>query len=193
MANHHSGRRGDTRSAWKRPPLGQRLDQSRHWAEIALADLVHPALPELNAAWERAAAAERLVPPSRVTFQPTSVVAALGRITVLERATLEATPGGAGEGGAGTWRYRLVGTAVVDLVQEDFTGRTIEHFHPALADMLRAQLGRAAEAGRPVAFTVRAVVDHRPYAYERIVLPVRSAPDVETDQMVLVSMPLAGG
>lgn len=189
MANHQSGQHRGSRGAWERPPIGRRSDQSRHWDEIAIAELVHPALPELHAAWQRAAAAERLAPPSRLTFQPTSVVAALGRITVLERATSEATPGAA----ADTWRYRLVGTAVVDLVQEDFTGQTIEYFHPGLAEMLRAQLGRAAAADRPVAFTVRAVVDHRPYAYERIVLPVRSAPDVETDQMVLVSMPLAGG
>jgi hypothetical protein len=170
-----------------------REDQARTWDEVAVVALTHPALQALNAAWERAAAAEGTAPPSRAVFRPTDVVEALGRITVLERVPAE---GGAAEGGPGdgktaySWRYRLVGTEVVDLVQEDFTGRTIEHFHVGLAGMLRAQFGRAEAAGRPVAFIVRTVVDHRPYAYERLVLPARSAPGAGTDQVVVASMPL---
>lgn len=178
--------------------MQQREDQARAWAEVAVATLTNSALRALNAAWERAVAGEGTAPPSRAAFRPTDVAEALGRITVLERVPAEgaAAEGGAAEGGAAeggpahSWRYRLVGTEVVDLVQEDFTGRTIEHFHAGLAGMLRAQFDHAEAAGRPVAFVVRTVVDLRPYAYERLVLPTRSAPGAGIDQVVVASMPL---
>lgn len=184
MPEQEDGRGGRPRSAWERPPVERREDQRREWEEVAAASLTHPALRALHAAWERAARAEGARPPSRLAFRPTDVVEALGRVTVLERV--------AAPGAAATWRYRLVGTQVADMVQEDFTGRTIDYFHEPLAAMLRAQIGRAAETGAPAAFRVRTVVDHRPYAYERLVLPVRSAPEAETDQMMLASIPAEG-
>lgn len=181
MPEHDEERSGRPRGAWERPPVERREDQAREWDEVAAGALAHPALHALHAAWERAAEAEGVRPPSRRAFHPTDVVEALGRVTVLERV--------AAPGAAVTWRYRLVGTQVADMVQEDFTGRTIDYFHEPLAAMLRTQIGRAAETGAPAAFLVRTVVDHRPYAYERLVLPVRSAPGSETDQMVLASIP----
>lgn len=114
------------------------------------------------------------------------MVEALGRITVLERAP-EAAPGG-----GPSWRYRLVGTEIVTIVQADITGATIERYHAPLADMLRAQLDRAAAAGEPIGFTVRTIVDYRPYAYEKLVLPVRSAAAAAVDQVVVASFPTDG-
>jgi hypothetical protein len=168
---------------WHRPPVEERADQVRTWNEEPVGDLRNPALRALAEAWGRAAASEGLRPPSRAVFSPTEVVETLSRTTLLERV------GGPVESGH-TWRYRLVGTEIVDLVQADVTGRTIEHYHPPLAAMLRTQFDATAAAGVPKAFTVRTVVDHRPYAYEKIVLPLRSAPDAETDQIMVASFPI---
>lgn len=169
-------------SCWRRPPVEQRTDQDRTWTRVAVAGLLHPALRALAEAWQRAAEAEGLRPPSRQSFRPTDVAGALGRITLLERVQRDA-------GGGHTWKYRLVGTEVVTIMQADVTGDTIERFHPPLAAMLRAQFDDAAASGEPGCYAVRTVVDHRSYSYEKIVLPVRSAPGAEIDQIVVASFP----
>jgi len=168
---------------WHRPPVEERADQVRTWSEQPVGDLRTPALRELGATWERAAGDEGLRPPSRAAFSPTAVVETLSRTTLLERAERTAGPGL-------TWRYRLVGTEIVGLLQADVTGRTIEHYHPPLAAMLRAQFDATAAAGTPKAFAVRTIVDHRVYAYEKIVLPLRSSPDAGIDQILVASFPL---
>lgn len=182
-------------SGWQRPPVEERADQVRTWSEIAVAELRHPALPALAEAWALAAAREGVRPPSRDAFRPTEVVQAVGRISVLERVAVDPDAAGPTRDGTGhghTWRYRLIGTEVVAMVQADLTGAAIDRYHPPLADMLRAQLDRAAAAGQPVAFAVRTVVDHRPYAYEKIVLPVRRAAAAPVDQMVVASFATDG-
>lgn len=174
-----------TGSPWRRPPVEERADQARTWLEFPVATLRHAALRALAENWERAAGHEGLRPPTRTAFRPTDVVEALGRITVLERTEPIS-------GGGHSWRFRLVGTEIATIVQDDFTGQTIERFHAPLTAMLRAQIERAVAAGEPVAFAISTVVDNRPFAYEKIVLPVRSASGVEVDQVVTASFPAGG-
>lgn len=183
--NDQRGKR-PARKVWQRPPVEERADQVRTWNEQPVGELRNPALRALAATWERAAADEGLRPPSRAAFSPTDVVETLSRTTLLERIDQPAEPGGPGH----TWRYRLVGTEIVSLVQADVTGQTIGHYHPPLAEMLQAQFDATAAAGVPKAFAVRTIVDQRPYAYEKIVLPLRSSPDAGIDQIVVASFPL---
>ncbi|MEQ8814559.1 MAG: PAS domain-containing protein [Thalassobaculum sp.] len=174
---------GPAGAGWRRPPIEERADQVRTWTPLAVDELHHPALRALAEAWLLASADEGVRPPSRIAFRPTDVVSALGRITVLERT--------AGADGTGhSWKYRLVGTEIATLVDADVTGQVIDRFHAPLAAMLRAQFDGASESGDPAAFVVRTVVDHRPYAYEKIVLPVRSAPGAGVDQVVVASFPM---
>jgi hypothetical protein len=170
----------ETPGGWRRPPIDERSDQARTWTPIAADALQHPALRTLVEAWWRAVSQEGSRPPSRRHFRPTDVVEALGRITVLER-----VPDHRGEGHS--WKYRLVGTEVVTILQADITGETIDRFHRPLAEMLRTQFDAAAATGEPACYFVRTVVDHRPYAYEKAVLPVRSAAGATVDQLVVAS------
>ena len=174
---------GQTGAGWRRPPLEERADQVRTWTALAVGALRHPALRALVEAWLQAAADEGLRPPSRIAFRPTDVVAALGRITVLERTDRP-------DDGGHDWKYRLVGTEIATLVEADVTGQTIERFHAPLAAMLKTQFDDAAAAGEPTAYVVNTVVDHRPYSYEKIVLPVRSTPGAGVDQVVVASFPM---
>ena len=190
--NDQRGKR-PARKVWHRPPVEERADQVRAWNEQPVGELRNPALRALAATWERAAADEGLRPPSRAAYSPTDVVETLSRTTLLERVDRAAEPEHAGpehvEPGH-TWRYRLVGTEIVSLVQADVTGQTIGRYHPPLAEMLQAQFDATAAAGVPKAFAVRTIVDHRHYAYEKIVLPLRSSPDADIDQIVVASSPL---
>ncbi|MEQ8398442.1 PAS domain-containing protein [Thalassobaculum sp.] len=167
----------------RRPEIERRVDQVRSSAQIAVTELRYHGLRALAEAWTRAADDEGLSPPSRTSFQPSDTVAALGRITVLERAP-------AVDGSGQTWRYRLVGTEITMALQAEITGKPLEHLHVTLADMLRRQFDQAAAEGVPLAFTVHAIVDHRPYGYEKVVLPVRSTPDAAVDQIVVASYPI---
>lgn len=165
--------------------MEERADQVRTWSGMPVGELNHQALRALGGAWERAAEREALRPPSRASFSPTDVVEALTRTTLLERV---AAPAGAGH----SWRYRLVGTEIVALLQADPTGDTIERYHRPLTAMLRQQFDAAVAAEAPLGFVVRTIVDHRPYVYEKIVLPLRSAPGAGVDQIVVASFPLGG-
>lgn len=174
---------GPARPEWRRPPLEERADQVRTWTTVAVGELRHPALRALAESWLRAVDMEGLRPPSRTGFRPNDVVGALGRITILERI---AGPGGTGR----SWKYRLVGTEIATLVDADVTGQTIERFHAPLTDMLKTHFDGAAAAGEPMAYLVNTMVDHRSYAYEKLVLPVRKTADGVVDQVVVASFPI---
>ncbi len=203
VTDYEHRRRRSSRSAWIRPDLAQRVDQCRSDVEIATDALATAALRALAEVWRRAAEDERQAPPSRETFRPTDALEAIGRMTVLDRVPRPAGPGQTGADQTGpnhtdlnhpapghTWKYRLVGTEVVLILQADVTGQTIELYHPPLAAMLRRQFDRTVELGRPLAFAIRAVVDDRPYAYEQIVLPTRRRRDGPVDQVVVASHPV---
>lgn len=171
------------RDVWTRPPIDARVDQDRSSTDMHVADLRHDALKALVTAWRRAGADERSSPPSRSGFRPTEVVEVIGRVTILERIDADS-------GATHTWRFRLAGGEINAVLQHNMTGETIDRFHPPLAAMLRDQFDRAVAGGEPMAFAVRAVVDHRPYAYEKVVLPVRSQPGGAVDQVVVASFPV---
>ena len=208
VTDYEHRRRRSSRSTWIRPDLAQRADQCRSDSEIPAEALATQALRALAEVWRRAAEGERQAPPSRETFHPTDALEAVGRMTVLDRVPHPAGPNQAGPNQAGTnqaglghtganqtgsghtWKYRLVGTEIVLILQADVTGQTIELYHPPLAAMLRRQFDRACELGWPVASAIRTVVDDRPYAYEQIVLPTRRRRDGPVDQVVVASHPV---
>jgi hypothetical protein len=182
MPEYEPGKRGGAGANRQRPEIERRVDQVRASMQISVIELQYSGLRDLAAAWQQACHDEGQSPPSRARFHPTDVAAALGRITILERVPSEL-------GSGHTWRYRLVGTEITMALQAEITGKPLEHLHATLADMLRRQFDQAASEGQPLAFTVQATVDHRPYGYEKIVLPVRSRPDATTDQIVVASYP----
>jgi len=183
---------GVPETRWGRPVAGARREQARTVTPLSPDALRHPALTELLEAWNQAAAEEGLTPPSRRRFHPQEVRGALGRLMIADR---EATPGLAESRAAETavpesghtYRYRLVGTQIVEVFGQDFTGETIEIFHPSLRRMTREQFDAAFAAGGPIAFRVSSVVDHLMYDYEKLILPVRTAPEAEPNQAVVAT------
>lgn len=92
-----------------------------------------------------------------------------------------------------TYRYRLVGTDIVTIFGQDFTGQTVDIFHPPLRAMVRAQFDAAFARSEPVAMRIQSVVDHLAYNYEKLVLPVRSAAGGAVDQAVVATIHMPPG
>lgn len=166
------------RTSWGRPIAAERRQQKRDVTVLEPSALGHAVLADMHARWLAACSAEDQTPPSRDTFQPETLRGALGRIMIVEREP---------DGDGFTYRYRLVGTEIVQTFGEDFTGKTIEIFHAPLRAMVRRQFDDAFALGAPHASRIRSVVDNLRYDYEKLILPIRSRRDGPVDQAVVSS------
>lgn len=175
---------------WGRPWAGNRIQQARAVTDIPVARLPEALnaapLRDLFEAWRRAAEAEGTTPPSRAQFHPQDVRSILGRTMIADREPVAPSP--ETDGADWTCRYRLVGTEIVAIFGQDFTGQTLEVFHPPLRAMVRAQFDAAFARSAPVAMRIQSVVDHLAYDYEKLVLPVRSAAGGAVDQAVVATI-----
>jgi hypothetical protein len=174
---------------WGRPPAGDRIQQARTVTDIPIVRLpdalsTQP-LRDMFEAWSRAVDAEGISPPSRAHFQPQNVKSTLGRVMIADREEMQTCDKSGGPGW--TYRYRLVGTEIVKTFGQDFTGETVEIFHPPLRAMAREQFDAAFVTLEPVAVRICSVVDYLAYDYEKLVLPVRSAAGGSVDQAVVAT------
>lgn len=166
------------RTSWGRPIAAERHQQQRDVVVLAPSELSHPLLSDMHAGWLAACEAEAQTPPSRDTFRPETLRGALGRIMIVEREP---------DGDRHTYRYRLVGTEIVQTFGEDFTGKTIDIFHAPLRAMVRSQFDEAFALGAPHASRIRSIVDNLSYDYEKLILPIRARTDGPVDQAVIAS------
>ena len=152
---------------WGRPLAGDRIQQARNVTDIPLERLpdglsAQP-LRDMFGAWCRAVDAEGTSPPSRAHFQPQDVKSTLGLVMIADREEVQSCEIGGGPGW--TYRYRLVGTEIVKTFGQDFTGETVEIFHPPLQAMARHQFDTAFVTLGPVAVRISSVVDYLVYDY----------------------------
>lgn len=166
------------RTSWGHPIAGDRREQKRDVTVLKPSELSHAVLADMHAGWLAACEAEAQTPPSRDTFQPETLRGALGRIMIIAREP---------DGDGFTYRYRLVGTEIVETFGEDFTGKTIEIFHAPLRAMVRRQFDEAFALGAPHASRIRSIVDNLRYDYEKLILPIRARGDGPVDQAVVAS------
>ncbi|MGE5147399.1 MAG: PAS domain-containing protein [Candidatus Eiseniibacteriota bacterium] len=115
--------------------------------------------------------------PARADIDPLEIAPLLPHVTLID---VESAPL--------RFRYRLVGTEIVNNVGEDFTGRYLDTLlRLAQRDLMAAELARVVASGQPaVNLWEYARHDGRHVRYERLVLPLSS--DGKTVDMLLSGM-----
>ncbi len=152
------------------------ISDVREACRIGVEEVSHPALKALLARWLEVG---RGGMPSRRAMSPEVVRGAVGRIMILQ---VEPGP-------SPTFRYRLVGTGIVDDFGLDMTGLNVGEFSSeSVHAMLREHCETVCRERRPSAYRVHADRDYRSYGYVKIVLPLSE--DGETvNQIVICSFP----
>lgn len=130
---------------------------------LATADeLVHPLLRRLHDDWSAAAQAAL---PGHDFIDPLKLSYLLSHLLVVE------VKHGADSGPR--FFYRLIGTALVDRLQKDYTGRWMdEHQDQAVATTGTAACRLAVETLRPVRVTAVRLIDEGRYPLEYLLLPL---------------------
>ncbi|MCG8356597.1 MAG: PAS domain-containing protein [Kiloniellales bacterium] len=155
-----------------------RITQVRSARTISPEQLTHETLKELFERWCEAKGGSSW--PRREDLQPETLRSALGRLMILQ----------VEPGDPRLFRYRLVGTAIVESHLEEMTGQTTDDFSSqSLRRMLRAQHEAVLDTGQPLCARVAAEGDGQEITYEKVVLPV-SSDGRAIDQLVACSFPI---
>jgi hypothetical protein len=108
--------------------------------------------------------------PARADLDPVDFPYVLGDVVIVE-----ATRSSPGSRWPWTFRYRLVGTKIVQRDGYDLTGRSLEELpEPEYRDRVRATWMEACETGLPVHRVRELLLDRRMRRYEVVVLPLAS-------------------
>jgi hypothetical protein len=108
--------------------------------------------------------------PARTDLDPVDFPYVLGDVVIVE-----ATRSPPGNRWPWTFRYRLVGTKIVQRDGYDLTGRSLEELpEPEYRDRVRATWMEACETGLPVHRVRELLLDRRMRRYEVVVLPLAS-------------------
>lgn len=113
-------------------------------------------------------------PPDRSQLPPELLQPWLGHISVFQ----------AVDGGA-DFEVRLDGTAIVEITGEDWTRRTAGEIDRRFGRNLLGSLRRALQSRRPLIHAIQ-IFQREHLSATRLLLPVRSAPNRDPDQVFLV-------
>jgi len=134
------------------------------YAVLAVPDaLIHPLLHRLLNDWHAAAPSGAL--PGHGFIDPMRLNYLLGQLLVVEVHQAESD--------ALRFHYRLIGTALVDRLQKDYTGHWMdEHEDSEIASAGTAACRLAVIARQPVRVTAVRRIDASPYPIEYLLLPL---------------------
>jgi hypothetical protein len=108
--------------------------------------------------------------PARADLDPVDFPYVLGDVVMVDAVSCPT-----GSPWPWTFRYRLVGTKIVQRDGYDLTGRTLDELpEPEYRERVRATWMEACESGRPVHRVREILLDRRMRRYEVIVLPLAS-------------------
>lgn len=139
-------------------------------------DLVHPLLRRLHDDWH---AASDGVLPGHDFIDPLKLSYLLSHLLVVE--VVHAADGP-------RFHYRLIGTALVNRRQKDYTGRWMdEHEDVEIATTGTAACRLAVEAQRPVRVTAVRMIDEGRYPLEYLLLPL-AGPDAAVDRLLIAQI-----
>ncbi len=149
------------------------------WREGDIAAAItYPNLLRLYDYWRACGDADRL--PARRNIDPVEMAFILGNLILVD---IERDS----DGGIDGFRYRLIGTNLVDRLHVEMSGRRLdEHPDPSFRVFAHRVYRRVAEGGVPIVLRQSAVVDNRPRFYEVVLLPL--AADGRTVDMVLAGV-----
>jgi hypothetical protein len=145
------------------------------WREGDIATAItYPNLLRLYDYWRARCESDRL--PARRNVDPVEMAFILANLILVD---VERGPDGVLDG----FRYRLIGTNLVDRLHIEMTGRRLDtHPDPNFRALAQRVYRRVAE-GMPIVVRQSAVIDNRPRFYEVVLLPL--AADGRTVDMVL--------
>jgi hypothetical protein len=106
--------------------------------------------------------------PSRRTIDPLELGFALGNLVLIDvqREPLR-------------FRYRLVGTWVVEKWGYDMTGKFVDELpDPQRLALVLEKYHQVVETGQPLCIRGRRIMDERPWAYESVMMPLGDADEV---------------
>jgi hypothetical protein len=108
--------------------------------------------------------------PARADLDPLDFAYVLGDVVIVE-----ARPASTGSRWPWAFRYRLVGTKIVERDGYDLTGRTVDDLpEPEYRERVRATWLEVCQTGRPAHRVRDLLLDRRMRRYEVVVLPLAS-------------------
>lgn len=139
-------------------------------------ELVHPVLRRLHGDWH---AASKGVLPGHDFIDPLTLSYLLSHLLVVE--VVQAADGP-------RFHYRLIGTALVNRRQKDYTGHWMdEHEDAEIATAGTAACRLAVEARRPVRVTAVRMIDEVRYPLEYLLLPLAGSAAV-VDRLLIAQI-----